>query len=260
MSVCAPHRGSSRESACGNGGLPAGPWYDSAMPAQRFRLLFRKSERVRYISHLDVLRYWERAIRRAGLPLSYSQGFTPHPKLAFASPLPLGFLAEAEVLDVTLEERVDPDTFRARLQPETTEDLAVVSITEIALSTPQPQAVLLWADYSAELDTMDPGVARQAVDAFLARSEFTWSEEKKEKTKTYNLRPAVASLSAAPSDGGTLLTMRLQADAALTARPEQVIAALFPGEVASIITRTGLVLDESSPAREAWRRVGQFES
>ncbi|MGH2634098.1 MAG: TIGR03936 family radical SAM-associated protein, partial [Tepidiformaceae bacterium] len=69
------------------------------MSTQRFRVWFRKGERVRYISHLDVLRAWERAIRRTGLPLSYSQGFTPHPKIAFASPLPLGFIGECEVMD-----------------------------------------------------------------------------------------------------------------------------------------------------------------
>lgn len=230
------------------------------MPVQRFRLLFRKGERVRYISHLDVLRYWERAIRRAELPLSYSQGFTPHPKIAFASPLPLGFVAEAEVLDVTLDERVDPEVFRARLLPETTGDLAIVSISEIALSTPQPQAVLLWADYQADINALDPEEAATAAGEFLARDEFTWTEEKKDKSRSYNLRQAVASLSAAPIDGGARLAMRLQADAALTARPEQVIAALFPGLIADVITRTGLILEDPSPAKEAWRRVGQYQS
>ena len=230
------------------------------MAVQRFRVLFRKGERVRYISHLDVLRYWERAIRRADLPLSYSQGFTPHPKLAFASPLPLGFIAEAEVLDVTLDERVESDAFRARLLPETTEDLAIVGISEIALTTLAPQAALLWADYRADVEGIDPQSAIQVVAAFLASSEFIWTEEKKEKSKSYNLRDAVASLEVTPLDGGTRLTMRLQADAALTARPEQVVLALFPDAVPTVITRVGLVLDEPSPARDAWRRVGQYQS
>lgn len=230
------------------------------MAVQRFRVLFRKGERVRYISHLDVLRYWERAIRRADLPLSYSQGFTPHPKLAFASPLPLGFIAEAEVLDVTLDERVEADALRARLLPETTEDLAIVGISEIALTTLAPQAALLWADYRADVEGVDPRSAKQVVDAFLACSEFMWTEEKKERSKSYNLRDAVASLEVAPLDGGTRLSMRLQADAALTARPEQLVLALFPGAVPTVITRVGLVLEEPSPARDAWRRVGQYQS
>ncbi len=230
------------------------------MPAQRFRVLFRKGERVRHISHLDVLRYWERAIRRAELPLSYSQGFTPHPKLAFAAPLPLGFIAEAEVLDVTLDERIDPDDFRTRLLPETTEDLALVDVSEVALTTPPPQAALLWADYEAHVPGLGADEAAAAASRFLALSEFTWTEEKKEKSKSYNLRAAVGSLVVTPEDGGCRIAMRLQADATLTARPEQVLQAVFPTAEAALYVRTGLVLDEPSPAREAWRRVGQYQS
>lgn len=230
------------------------------MAVQRFRVLFRKGERVRYISHLDVLRFWERAIRRAELPLSYSQGFTPHPKLAFASPLPLGFMSEAEVMDVTLDERIDPDVFRARLLPETTEDLSVVGISEIALSTLAPQAAILWADYRIDLVDIDPELVRSAVKKFVDCLDFPWTEEKKERSKTYNLRSAVALLDAAPLDGGMRLTMRLQADATLTARPEQVLEAILPGVAPFAITRTGLLLDDPSPAREAWRRLGQYQS
>lgn len=229
------------------------------MSVQRFRVWFRKGERVRYISHLDVLRAWERAIRRAGLPLSYSQGFTPHPKIAFASPLPLGFLSEAEVMDISLDERVEADEFRARLAPESTEDLAVLNVEEIAISAPPPQAALLWADYSADVPELGIDEARGAAHAFMLRSEFEWTDERKEKARTYDLRPAVATLEAQPLDGGTRLSMRLQADKEMTARPEQVLAAVFPGFEATVYRRTGLVIDEPSPARDAWRRRGQYE-
>lgn len=228
------------------------------MSAQRFRVWFRKGERVRYISHLDVLRAWERAIRRTGLPLSYSQGFTPHPKIAFASPLPLGFIGECEVMDITLDERVELDDFRARLKPESSEDLGVIELAEIALTVPPPQAALLWADYRVDVTGIDPAQAEEAAVAFLALREFSWTEERKDKAKTYNLRSAVATLSAQPVDGGVRLEMRLQADQEMTARPEQVLAAVFPGAEAGVYTRVRLVIDEPSPARDAWRRKGQY--
>ena len=98
------------------------------MTVQRVRIFFAKRERVRYISHLDVLRYWERAIRRAGLPLSYSQGFTAHPKLQFAGPLPLGYLAEREVVDVSLDERVPLSEIAGRLAPQTVPDLPMLDV------------------------------------------------------------------------------------------------------------------------------------
>lgn len=226
---------------------------------QRFRVWFRKGDRVRYISHLDVLRYWERAIRRAGLPLSYSQGFTPHPKLAFAGPLPLGFTAEAEVMDVTLDDRVDLAAFRERLAEQTSGDLRLVDAVEIPVSAPAPQALTLWADYAVDLPGVPVDAARGAVATFLARREFPWCEERKEKTREYDLRSAVAVLEASPADGGTQLRMRLQADQELMARPEQLVAALFPGVAPGPICRVALVLDDPSPARDAWRRRGRFQ-
>ena len=229
------------------------------MAVQRFRVWFRKGERVRYISHLDVLRYWERCLRRAGLPLSYSQGFTPHPKLAFAGPLPLGFLAEAEVLDVTLDERVPALEFESRLAAETSPDLSIVRVVEIALTTAAPQNALVWADYRVELPDADASTARDVVTAFLAERDYPWTEERREKARTYNLRATVAELSVQPSDGGVQLTMRLQSTPEMMARPEQLVASLFPGVEPALITRTALLFDEPSPAHDAWRRRGRFE-
>lgn len=228
------------------------------MVQQRFRVWFRKGERVRYISHLDVLRAWERSLRRAELPLAYSQGFTPHPKLAFASPLPLGFVSEAEVMDVTLDERVELPEFVRRLSEQTTEDLAVMTVEEVALSAPAPQAAMLWCDYRLTLP-VDPRDAEVAVARFMALDSLPFKEDRGERVREYDLRRACAWLRATPIDGGVQLDMRLQADQELTARPEAIVAALFPEHTAPLITRTNIVLDERSIARELWRRTGQYQ-
>ena len=229
------------------------------MAQQRIRVWFKKGERVRYISHLDVLRFWERAIRRAELPLSYSQGFTPHPKLAFAGPLPLGFIGEAELMDVTLDERVSVADFRDRIAGETSDDLALVDAAEVPLSAAAPQASVAWGEYRVDIADVDTSAAADTLREFLAKSEFPWTEEKQEKTRSYNLREAVATITASPCEGGTTLTMRLRADQKMTGRPEQVLAALFPGAGYGVITRTAVLLDEPSPARDAWRRMGQYQ-
>ncbi|MCC7088703.1 MAG: DUF2344 domain-containing protein, partial [Dehalococcoidia bacterium] len=195
------------------------------MSSQRIRVWFRKGDRVRYISHLDVLRFWERAIRRAELPLSYSQGFTPHPKLAFASPLPVGFTAEREVMDVTLDERVPIDEFARRLRVESTEDLAVVAVEEVALNAPPPQAAMLWADYSMAMPGLQPAEAEAAIQQFNQRETIPWREERGERIREYDLRTATAWLRWRPADGGVVLSMRMQADQLLTARPEAIAAA-----------------------------------
>ncbi len=229
------------------------------MSAQRIRVWFTKGERVQYISHLDVLRFWERAIRRAGLPLTYSQGFTPHPKLAFASPLPLGFTAEREVMDVTLDDRVPVEEFMARLAVEATGDLAVIAAKEVAVSSPPPQAAMLWADYRVTLAGIEPAEADRAIESFMQLGSLPWREERGERVREYDLRQATARLSARPLDAGVELTIRLRSDQDLTARPEAVLAALFAGARTINISRTGIVLDERSQARDLWRRYGQYE-
>jgi len=226
--------------------------------AQRIRVWFRKGDRVRYISHLDVLRYWERAIRRAGLPLSYSQGFTPHPKLAFAGPLPLGYAADADIMDITFDERVDPGTIAERLAPQSSEDLTLIAAVEVPLSNPPPQSVLLWADYRVDVPGLDPADAAAALAAFLARTEFPWTEERRDKSKSYDLRAMVASAGATAIDGGARIACRMRASQESMARPEQILAALFPGFEGQDFCRVSLILDEVSPARDLYRRRGRF--
>lgn len=230
------------------------------MTVQRVRIFFAKRERVRYISHLDVLRYWERAIRRAGLPLSYSQGFTAHPKLQFAGPLPLGYLAEREVVDVSLDERVPLSEIAERLAPQTVPDLPMLDVEEIPLSTPPPQNSLLWADYRVDVPGLNAAHAREVVRDFLARRAFPWTEERREKERTFDLRAATPALSVEEIEGGTRLHMRLSATTALMARPESVLAALFGGAEPATITRVALVFEQASPAIDAWRRRGRFEA
>lgn len=227
------------------------------MTQQRFRVRFSKSERVRYISHLDVLRSWERSLRRAELPLAYSQGFTPHPKLAFASPLPLGFVSEAEVMDVTLDDRVELAEFTRRLSVQTSSELAVLAVEEVPLTATAPQAAMLWCDYRVQLE-VDAAAANTAVDAFIARESFIFREDRGDRVREYDLRKACAWIRVAPTETGAQLEMRLQADQEVTARPEAVVAALFPDHTAGLICRTNIVLDDPSIARELWRRNGQY--
>ena len=232
------------------------------MTIQRIRAYFAKRERVRYISHLDVLRYWERAIRRAELPLSYSQGFTPHPKIQFAGPLPLGYLAEREVVDVSLDGRVELDEFLARIAGQTVPDLPLIDAEEIPLSTPPAQAAALWADYVVDLPDVQRERASLESGRFLALDSLEWTEERRERQRVYDLREAVASLSVLdgePGSDGIRLRMRLSATPDFMVRPEPVLAALFGDAPAGNITRERLLFERVSPALDAWRRKGRFE-
>ncbi len=227
---------------------------------QRIRARFRKGERVRHISHLDVLRYWERAIRRADLPLLYSQGFTPHPKIAFAAPLPLGFIGEGEIMEVLLEERVPLDRFAAALTAQTTPDLELRDVSEVAPGLPALPTLLHWADYRLALDGVTPGDARESANAFLTTETFPWRQEREgKKAREYDLRAGVALLAVADEAGSAVAEARLSCGQELTVRPEQLVAALFPEATVDRYVRAGLVLEEPSAALRAWRERGRYE-
>ena len=162
-------------------------------------------------------------------------------------------------MDVTLDDRTPIDEFRSRLSAEATDDLSVVDVQEVALSSPPPQSAMVWADYRAIVAGIAPADAESAVRAFLALETLPWREERGERVREYDLRQATPDLRCTPVDGGIELTMRLRADQELTARPEAVVAALIPGASAVKYVRTGIVLDEHSQARELWRRVGQYQ-
>ena len=226
---------------------------------QRIRVVFQKLERVRFISHLDVLRYWERAIRRAELPLAYSQGFTPHPKIAFAAPLPLGFVGTAEIVEITLDTRIELSEFAAKLTTQTSGDMGIESVNEIPPQGPSPQALTRMADYDVSLEGADIDEVRNKVIAFLELETFPWVEQRGEKTRKYDLRAAVTTLTATETDSAVRLSMRLACSQNLTGRPEQVVAAVLPGSCAGIYRRTGIILADVSPAKKAWRLIGRYQ-
>lgn len=222
--------------------------------------MYRKGPQLRFLSHLDMLRAMERAIRRAGLPLAYSEGFTPHPKLAFAPPLPLGFEGEAEIVDITLTERTEPSSVADRIAQHSSADLQPYAAYEVSLREPSPQASSRWADYRLELPEIGPEAARSTIAEFLDAESFPWTETRQNKQRSYDLRSLVVSIESCPAPGGrgTQLRMRLASGPDATGRPEQVIAALFPDSPAHGHARTAIVLAEHSPARKAWKLVGQY--
>jgi hypothetical protein len=134
-------------------GVPTGAPPASASEhaaAYRVRITFAKGPEIRFIGHLDVVRLWERAARRARLPLAYTQGFTPHPRFAFAAPLALGATGEGELLDAYFTETVALDELRARLAAELPPGCAVVDLTPAPLDAPALMSLVRWAEYRVE--------------------------------------------------------------------------------------------------------------
>jgi radical SAM-linked protein len=161
----------------------------------RLRIRYAKRGPMRFTSHRDFARAFERAVRRAGLPVAYSQGFTPHPKISYASAAPTGTASEAEYLEIALHAPVDPDRARAALDAALSPGLDVLDVR------PAPPGVSLVDRLEASRWSVElPGVPTvrlvEAVAAFLAEDEVVVERLTKQGRRRFDARAAVLHLAA----------------------------------------------------------------
>ncbi len=207
----------------------------------RLRITFSKTGSLRYVGHIDLQTIWERTARRAGLPLAYTQGFHPGPKIQIASALPLGFSGQAEIVDLWLDAAVDLDGVPAALQSAAPPGLGVSSVEVVEERGPALQTQVAFADYEVTLLEHGEAAALAERVAGLLRAETL---PRVRRGKPYDLRPLVESLELLPGDGtgGWRLSMRLAAREGATGRPEEVLDVLgVPLELARV-ARTRLIL------------------
>ncbi|MDQ7902910.1 TIGR03936 family radical SAM-associated protein [Phytohabitans sp. ZYX-F-186] len=171
---------------------------------QRIRIRYAKRGPLRFTSHRDFARAFERAVRRAGVPIAFSQGFTPHPKISYASAAPTGVASEAEYLEIGLQATADPVAVRASLDAALSPGLDVVEAVEARPGTSLADRIDASA-WRIELPGVKPDTLGQAVAAFTAAGEVLVERLTKQGRRTFDTRGAVAAISvisesAAPSE------------------------------------------------------------
>lgn len=189
----------------------------------RYRVFFSKTEAMRYTGHLDLFRAWERTIRRAGLPLAYSAGFRPHPRMNLAAALPLGFTSECEVLDIWLERELATSAISERLQQALPPGIELHRVEAVDLRAPALQRQVMAAEYLVTLlegvPDLDERIAKILEAEHLLRDR---------RSRAYDLRPLILELTRLPDapNGNARIVMRLAAREGATGRPEEVVRAL----------------------------------
>ncbi|MFJ5259720.1 TIGR03936 family radical SAM-associated protein [Streptomyces sp. NPDC088387] len=242
---------------------------------QRIRLRYTKRGRLRFTSHRDFQRAFERALRRAEVPMAYSAGFTPHPKVSYANAAPTGTGSEAEYLEIALTAARDPQKLRALLDESLPTGLDIVDAVEARTSGLADR--LTASVWELRLDGVDPADATRAVAAFNAAGTVEVQRRTKNGMRTFDARPAVVSLTSgegpetqgAPSDRPTdrrCAILRLVVRHVTPAvRPDDVLSGLravadLAPPVPAAVTRlaqglfdeeTGTVTDPLAPDREA---------
>lgn len=211
-----------------------------AIPQKRLRIKFAKEGALRYIGHLDLHHIWQRSIRRAGLPLIYSQGFHPQPKIQIASALPLGFSSRAEFVDIWLEDlRLQTLDFSEKLQASVPEGITILDIQEVELRSPALQTLIESAEYEVTLLDEIPETLLDEKLATIMNAESILRPKRKKKRKrftstpqTYDLRPLILDLQ---KHGEGILYMHLTAKESATGRPDEVLNEMsIPVEAARV--------------------------
>lgn len=229
---------------------------------QRLRLRYTKRGRLRFTSHRDIARAFERALRRAQVPMAYSAGFSPHPRISWVGAAPTGVASEAEYVEISLAVRVEPGALRQALDASLPDGIDVVEVVEAVPGTSLPDRVQasLWEVRLAEVTVQ---ALADAVERLLAADEVLVQRLVKDGMRTLDARAAVVSASAVPGEGcATLRTVVRHVTPAV--RPDDVLSGLrlvagletpVPPAASRVrqgpLTETGEVGDPLAPDRGA---------
>ncbi|RLV55214.1 DUF2344 domain-containing protein [Aeromicrobium phragmitis] len=193
---------------------------------QKLRIRYAKRGRLRFTSHRDFGRAFERAVRRAALPIGYSSGFTPHPKISYAGASPTGAASEAEYLEIGLTRELEPASVRDRLDEALPDGL---DILDVVAATPGALADRLEASHwQVRLPGLALADVHQAVSAFEQRDEILVERMMKRGPKTFDIRAAVVSLRAEsdPDEAACAILDLVVRHGTPSVRPDDVLVGL----------------------------------
>ncbi|OEJ26904.1 radical SAM protein [Streptomyces agglomeratus] len=236
---------------------------------QRIRLRYTKRGRLRFTSHRDFQRAFERALRRADVPMAYSAGFTPHPKVSYANAAPTGTGSEAEYLEIALTAPRDVGELRELLDESLPDGLDITDAVEARTSGLADR--LQASVWEMRLDGVSPEDAQKAVDAFLAAESVEVQRRTKNGMRSFDARSAVAGLQAVPApsdrpqDKPCAILRLVVRHLTPAVRPDDVLSGLravadLAPPVPAAVTRlaqglfdeeSGTVTDPLAPDREA---------
>jgi radical SAM-linked protein len=191
-------------------------------PVMRLRIRYAKRGRLRFTSHRDFSRAFERAVFRARLPMAYSSGFNPHPRISYAGASPTGSASEAEYLELAMAEVVDPAAVHAALDEAMPDGLDLV---EVVVAPGGSLADLLHASRWRILLPVPVAEAEAAVTAFLAAGEVLVQRMTKKGLRDFDSRAAVLSLVVTPEEAGSVLDLVLR-HLEPAVRPDDVLSGL----------------------------------
>jgi radical SAM-linked protein len=206
---------------------PDAPPHASLPAVQKLRVRFAKRGRLRFASHRDFQRAFERALRRADVPVAFSQGFTPHPKVSYAGAAPMGAASEAEYLEISVTRRCTPSSLATALDEALPSGLDVVDVVEASGGALAER--LQASEWEITLPGSDPDRVAAAVETFLAATSIEVQRATKDGVRTLDARGAVVRLAVAVrewNDPPYAILRVVVRHGTPTVRPDDVLAGL----------------------------------
>ena len=188
----------------------------------RAMIRFGKQPRLRFISHLDLQRFFQRALNRTGLPIAWTQGFNPHPILSFGSALALGWTSEYEILDVKLSAPMGRKRTEEAMRAALPVDLPVLEVRMVDDRHPAPMAMVRASDYEIVLSGETAAATLDAAEEFLRRESVMAMRKTKSGEREVDIRPMALSL----KREGDVLNARLMLTEKDTLKPDLLVRAL----------------------------------
>ncbi len=228
------------------------PVRDVVPAVQKLRIHYAKRGRLRFSSHRDFQRALERALRRCQIPMAYSQGFSPHPKISFANAVPTGVASEAEYVEIQVTALCDPVKVAQALNDSLPEGLDVVEVVEAHTADfiDRLQASL----WRVELPDVSADQAASAISALLAADEVQVTRKTKNGLRTFDARGAIVSLESDSGDLGAEWTMSGSGCAILKAVTRHVTPSVRPDDLLSALR---IVADLEPPTPPRVTRLAQ---
>jgi radical SAM-linked protein len=198
---------------------------------RKLRARFSKTGKVRFTSHRDVARIWERALRRAGLPVAYTEGFSPRPKLSFGLALSTGHESLGEYLDVNLRDDapggdVTCEAFAELVEPALPVGMEIQAVVPLEAGADSLQQAVVSSTWHLELSGLAPSELAAAIERMLAAEEVVVTRERKGNEVTDDIRPCILDLQVLLPGAGFGTVEAELATQPRSLRPAELIAAL----------------------------------
>lgn len=189
----------------------------------KIRIKFAKQGNMRFIGHLDIMRYFQKAMRRADVDIKYSEGFSPHQIMSFASPLGVGLTSNGEYMDIEVNSTDSSETMVKRLNDAMVEGMTVLSYRRLDDRAGNAMSIVAEADYTLTIakDSCPEDLAARCADLMDSDTVIVSKKTKKGMQDT-DIRPMIKALDC----DGTVIRMRLSSGSAANLKPELVMEAL----------------------------------